>query len=137
MRMIGSKAFGSQHSSNRHVAHICGGGYSPYAFLRLLLEFTQHMLFKFVHPTDKRTGFSETPLQASPKKTFPVQSPGIPIRNAVNEMDIGHFLISVAGQPYSRQKRKHVRYEQPGFYSATSYIQLAPYSLILVHFACK
>ncbi|GFY56213.1 hypothetical protein TNIN_51291 [Trichonephila inaurata madagascariensis] len=116
--MIGSKAFGSQRSPNRHVAHICGGGYSPRARLRLLLEFTQHVLFKFrcprtpgtpcvVHPTNKRTGFSETPMQASRRKSFPVQSPGlqgIPIHNAVNEMDIGHFLINVAGHPYSRQK---------------------------------
>ncbi|GFW74332.1 hypothetical protein TNCV_3438851 [Trichonephila clavipes] len=44
------------------------------------------------------------------KQAFPVQSPGlqsIPIRNVVNEMDIGHFLISIAGHPYSRQKWKH------------------------------
>ncbi|GFY66327.1 hypothetical protein TNIN_276161 [Trichonephila inaurata madagascariensis] len=75
LRMIGSKAFGSQHSQNRHVAHIRGGGYSPSAYLRLLLELTLHVLFKFrcprtpgttcvVHPIDKRTGFSETPMQA-------------------------------------------------------------------------
>ncbi|GFY51445.1 hypothetical protein TNIN_409961 [Trichonephila inaurata madagascariensis] len=75
LRMIGSKAFGSQHSPNRHVSHICGGGYSPRARLRLLLELIQHMLFKFQcprtpgtpyveHPTGRRTGFSETPMQA-------------------------------------------------------------------------
>ncbi|GFS90537.1 hypothetical protein TNCV_4097371 [Trichonephila clavipes] len=130
LSMIGSKAFSSQHSPNRHVAHICGCGYSLRAPLRLLLEFTQHMLFKFkcprtpstpyvLHPTDKRTGFFETPMQAfesfsfrqtSRRKSIPVQSPGfqgILYRNAENEMDIGHFLISVAGHPYIRQKRKH------------------------------
>ncbi|GFY79640.1 hypothetical protein TNIN_112941 [Trichonephila inaurata madagascariensis] len=75
LRLIGLKAFGFQHSSNRHVAHIYEGGYSQLACLRLLLEFTQHMLFKFrcprtpgvpcvMHPTDKRTSFSETPMQA-------------------------------------------------------------------------
>ncbi|GFU30185.1 hypothetical protein TNCV_3625201 [Trichonephila clavipes] len=69
-----------------------------------------------VHPTNKRTGFTETPMQAfeifsvrqaSRRKSFPVQSPdlqGIPIRNTVNEMGIGYFLISVAGHPYSNQK---------------------------------
>ncbi|GFY71006.1 hypothetical protein TNIN_452931 [Trichonephila inaurata madagascariensis] len=33
LRMIGSKAFGSQLSSNRHMAQICGNGYSPRARL--------------------------------------------------------------------------------------------------------
>ncbi|GFY47385.1 hypothetical protein TNIN_206381 [Trichonephila inaurata madagascariensis] len=88
------------------------------------------MLFKFrcprppgtpcvARPTDKRTGFSETLMkalksfwvqQASRKKSLPVQSPelqGIHIRNALNEMDISHFLISLAGHPYSHQKRKY------------------------------
>ncbi|GFY24396.1 hypothetical protein TNCV_1014441 [Trichonephila clavipes] len=94
LRMIRSKAFGSQHSPNRHVAHNCGGGYSPRACLWLLLEFTQHMLFKFrcprtpctpcvVHPTDKRTGFLETPMQTfesfsirqvSRRKKFSIQA---------------------------------------------------------------
>ncbi|GFX05706.1 hypothetical protein TNCV_3198231 [Trichonephila clavipes] len=93
------KAFGSQHSPNRHVAHICGGGYSPRARLRLLFEFMQHMLFKFRCPhtlgtpfsrahvpftTDKQTGFSETAMQAfesfsvrqaSRRKSFSVESP--------------------------------------------------------------
>ncbi|GFY37166.1 hypothetical protein TNIN_257771 [Trichonephila inaurata madagascariensis] len=94
------------------------------------------MLFKFrcprnpgtpcvVHPIDKRTGFSETPMQAferfsvrqaSRRKSFSVQSPGlqsIPIRNAVNEMDISHFLITAAGHPYIRQKRKYDEGRQP------------------------
>ncbi|GFR21781.1 hypothetical protein TNCT_717741 [Trichonephila clavata] len=86
LRMTESKAFGSQHSPNRHVDHICGGGYSPRACLRLILEFTQHMLFKvrcprtpdmpsIVHPSYKRTGFSETLMQASRRKSFPAQSP--------------------------------------------------------------
>ncbi|GFY57262.1 hypothetical protein TNIN_326331 [Trichonephila inaurata madagascariensis] len=136
--MIVSKAFGSQHSPNRHVTHICGGGYSLHARLRLLLEFTQHKLFKLwcprtpgtlcvVHTTEKRTGFSKTSMQAfesfsvrqeSRWKSFHVQSSGlqgIPIRNAVNEMDNGHFLISVAGHPYGRRKRKHDKCRQPEF----------------------
>ncbi|GFX06703.1 hypothetical protein TNCV_1753061 [Trichonephila clavipes] len=78
-----------------------------------------------VHPTDKRTGFSETPMQAfesfsfrqtSRRKSFPVQSPGlqgIPYRKVINETDIGHFLISVAGHHYNRQKQKHDGYGQP------------------------
>ncbi|GFY61033.1 hypothetical protein TNIN_445011 [Trichonephila inaurata madagascariensis] len=72
-----------------------------------------------VHPTDKRTGFSETPIQAFEsfpvrqafrRKSFHVQLPGlqgIPNLNTVNEMDIGHFLIRVADDPYSRKKREH------------------------------
>ncbi|GFY75068.1 hypothetical protein TNIN_184631 [Trichonephila inaurata madagascariensis] len=63
LRVIGSKAFSSQYSPNRHVALICGGGYSPRDRLRLLFEFPQHMLCMFwcprppgmpcvVHPTD-------------------------------------------------------------------------------------
>ncbi|GFY28953.1 hypothetical protein TNCV_4720811 [Trichonephila clavipes] len=51
------------------MAHICGGG--SRARLWVLLECTQHMLFKFRYPripstlcvghsSDKRTGFSET-----------------------------------------------------------------------------
>ncbi|GFY77932.1 hypothetical protein TNIN_434781 [Trichonephila inaurata madagascariensis] len=105
----------SQHSPNRHMAHICGSGYSPRARLRLLLEFIQHMLFKFryprtpgtlcvVYPSGKRVGFSETSMQAfesfsvrqaSRRKSFPVQSlglQGIPIHNAVNEIDNSYFL---------------------------------------------
>ncbi|GFY66456.1 hypothetical protein TNIN_419621 [Trichonephila inaurata madagascariensis] len=79
--MIGSKAFGSQHLQNGHVAHICGCRYSQRARLRLLLEFTQNMLFKFrcprtpgtprvVRPIDKRTGFSETSMQAFERFSF-------------------------------------------------------------------
>ncbi|GFU10658.1 hypothetical protein TNCV_1773281 [Trichonephila clavipes] len=52
----------------------------------------------------------------SSKQAFPVLSSGIqgiPIRNAVNEMNIGHFLISVAGHAYDRQKRKHDKCRQP------------------------
>ncbi|GFX60057.1 hypothetical protein TNCV_4557371 [Trichonephila clavipes] len=137
LHMIRSKAFGSQHSPKHHVAHIRGGECNPHhARFRLLLEFPLHMLFKFrcprtpstpcvVHPIDKRTGFSETPMQAfesfsvrqaSQRKSFLAQSPclqGIPISNAVNEMDIGHFLISATGHPYSRQNRKHDEYRQP------------------------
>ncbi|GFY22344.1 hypothetical protein TNCV_398801 [Trichonephila clavipes] len=119
LRMISAKALGSQHSPIRLVVQISGGGYSTRPRLQLLLKFTQHMLFKFRCPltpgtscvvpsTDKRTVFTETPMQAfesfsvrqaSGRKPFPVQSPGlqgIPIRNALNEMDIGNFLISVA-----------------------------------------
>ncbi|GFY46742.1 hypothetical protein TNIN_299571 [Trichonephila inaurata madagascariensis] len=128
--MIGLNAFGSQQSPNRQMAHICSCGYSPCARLRLLLEFTQHMLFKFqcprtpstpgvVHLTDKRTGFSETPMQvfgsfsvrqAPRRKSLPLQSPGPPGHSyplSVNEMDIGHFLISVASHSFSHEKRKH------------------------------
>ncbi|GFT05122.1 uncharacterized protein TNCV_531651 [Trichonephila clavipes] len=43
--MIGLKAFGSQHSPNRHVAPFCGGG--PRA---RHLEVTQRILFKFRCP---------------------------------------------------------------------------------------
>ncbi|GFV72605.1 hypothetical protein TNCV_4937811 [Trichonephila clavipes] len=119
--MIVSKTFGSQHSLNHHVAHICGGGYSPRDRLRLLLEFMQHMLllFKFrcpctprtpcvMHLTDKQTGFSEIEIQAfesfflirqaSGRKSFPVQFPGLegtPIHNAVKEMDMVPFWSSL------------------------------------------
>ncbi|GFV19298.1 hypothetical protein TNCV_3225581 [Trichonephila clavipes] len=105
----------------------CGCGYSLRARLQFLLEFTQHMFYKLrcprtpgmpcvVHPTDKRTGFSETSMQTfesfsvrqvSRRRSFPVQSPGfqdIPIHKAVNEMDIGHFLISVASHANIHQK---------------------------------
>ncbi|GFY44091.1 hypothetical protein TNIN_442681 [Trichonephila inaurata madagascariensis] len=94
------------------------------------------MLFRFrcpsfpgtpcvVDPTEKRIGLSETPMkvfesfsvrQAYRRKSCLVQSPGlhgIPICNAVNEMDIGHFLISVAGHPHNSQKRKHDECRQP------------------------
>ncbi|GFT94633.1 transposable element Tc3 transposase [Trichonephila clavipes] len=102
--MIGSKAFGSQHSPNHHVAHICGSGYSPRACLRLLLEFTQHMLFKYhcprtpctpcdVHPTDKRTGFSETPMQAFESEcNAPYDSPGL-IKD-LDKLDTTYFPVS-------------------------------------------
>ncbi|GFY74105.1 hypothetical protein TNIN_403601 [Trichonephila inaurata madagascariensis] len=129
--MIGSKIIRSQH-----VADIFCGGYNLLARLQLLLEFTQHMLFKFLcprplgvpcvmHPLNKRTGFYRTLMQvfegfsvwhASRRKSFPVQSlglQGIPIRNAVNEMDIDHFMIRVAGNPCSHQKRKHDECRQP------------------------
>ncbi|GFS39126.1 hypothetical protein TNIN_148451 [Trichonephila inaurata madagascariensis] len=78
-----------------------------------------------VHLTDKQTGFSETAMeafeifsvrQASRRKSFPVQSAGledIPILYDVKKLDIGHFLISVTGPPYSRQKRKHNECRQP------------------------
>ncbi|GFY51744.1 uncharacterized protein TNIN_279691 [Trichonephila inaurata madagascariensis] len=50
------------------------------------------------------------------RKSFIVQSPGlqgIPYHNAVNEIYIGHFLVSVAGNSYSHQKRKHDECGQP------------------------
>ncbi|GFX80980.1 hypothetical protein TNCV_1909731 [Trichonephila clavipes] len=53
--------------------------------------------------------------QASRRKTFLIQSPNLHciLINTVKEMDIGHFLIGVAGQPYSHQKRKHNECRQP------------------------
>ena len=66
-----------------------------------------------MHLSNKRTGLSETPIQAFKKfpvrqtsvwEPLPVQSPGlqgIPIRSTVNKMHIKHFLISLADHPYS------------------------------------
>ncbi|GFS78150.1 hypothetical protein TNCV_1107621 [Trichonephila clavipes] len=56
VRIIGSKILGSQH-----VAHICGDGYSSGARLQLLLEFTQHMLFKFLCPRTPGTPCVDAP----------------------------------------------------------------------------
>ncbi|GFT84656.1 hypothetical protein TNCV_538831 [Trichonephila clavipes] len=104
------------------------------------------MLFKFrcprthvtpcvVHSTDKRTGFSQTPIEAFEgfsvrqeprKKSFPVLSPalhGIPILNDVNEMDIGHFLISI---PTAVKTENTMNADNQSFYSSLHpYIQLA------------
>ncbi|GFV46592.1 hypothetical protein TNCV_4021 [Trichonephila clavipes] len=163
LRIIGSKAFGSQRSSNHHVAHICGGEYSARARFRLLFEFTQHMLFKFrcpltpdppfiVHPTGKRTGFIQTSMQTfesflvwqtTRRKSFPVQSSGlqgIPIRNAVNEIDNGHYLIYVASHPYSLQKQKKDECRLPELLqrlTSLPYVRTIQLNPCVLHFSCK
>ncbi|GFV09066.1 hypothetical protein TNCV_1707931 [Trichonephila clavipes] len=94
-----------------------------------------------MHPTDKRTGFSETPMQGfesfsvrqvSRKKWLSVQLSGlhgIPIHNAVNEMYIGNFLITVAGHPTVVKNENTMNAENQSFYIPLNpYIHLAPYS---------
>ncbi|GFW27205.1 hypothetical protein TNCV_2848621 [Trichonephila clavipes] len=121
MRMIGLRPFGSQHTPIRHVAHIFGGEYSPSArihathALQIPVSRT-HVTPCVVHSTDKRTGFSETPIEAFEcfsvrqeprKKSFHVLPPalhGIPILYDVNEMNIGPLPINI---PTAVKTEKH------------------------------
>ena len=54
------------------------------------------------------------------QQPLPVQSPGIqgiPIRSVLNEMHIGHFLISVAGRPTAVRVEKNLNADNQSNYN--------------------